>query len=91
MSRAGLYKYLAGTSVPSLRVLRNAKRHFGVRLSYGELGDSYIKARRRSSDQLELEFSVGGISKEQVEVVKISPKGERSLEVTVRLTFSATA
>ena len=91
ITRAGVYKILAGTTIPSLRVLRNARRYWGVHLNYGELGDTYIKAKRIDPRQMEIQFSISDISKEQIEVAKFSPKGENSLELVIKIDFSRTA
>lgn len=48
-----LHKYLNQNAIPSLRVLNRARRRFGVRLSYGDLGDGYIKPTK---DERQLEF-----------------------------------
>jgi len=91
ITRAGVYKILAGTTIPSLRVLRNARKYWGLRLNYGELGDSYIKAKRTDPRQMEIQFSISDISKEQIEVARFSPKGENSLELVIKIDFSKTA
>lgn len=91
ITRAGVYKILAGRTIPSLRVLRNARKHWGVHLNYGELGDTYIKAKRTDPRQMEIQFSISDISKEQIEVAKFSPRGENSLELVIKIDFSRTA
>ena len=91
ITRAGVYKILAGTTIPSLRVLRNARRHWGVHLNYGELGDTYIKAKRTDPRQMEIQFAISDISKEQIEVARFSPKGENSVELVIKIDFSKTA
>jgi len=88
ITRAGLYKILGGKTVPSLRVLRNARRFFGVQLNYGELGGSYTKAKKEDPRQVRLQFSVGDISTERIEVRKFSPAGENSLELVIRIDLS---
>ena len=91
ITRAGVYKILAGTSIPSLRVLRNARKYWRVHLDYGELGDKYIKAKRTDPRQIEIQFAISDISKEQIEVARFSPKGENSLELVIKIDFSKTA
>ena len=91
ITRAGVYKILAGTTIPSLRVLRNARKYWGIRLNYGELGDTYIKAKRTDPRQMGIQFSIRDISKKHIEIAKISPKGENSVELVIKIDFSRTA
>jgi hypothetical protein len=62
-----------------------------VRLNYGELGDTYIKAKRADPQQMEIQFSMKDISKEQIKVERVAPKGENSLELVIRIDFPRTA
>jgi len=91
ITRAGLHKYLTGRVIPSLRVLREARRRWDIRLSYGELGDGYVKVQRQDSPQMELQFSIEDLSKEQIHVAKFSPKGVNSAELVIRIDFSKSA
>ena len=91
ITRAGAYKILAGATIPSLRVLRYARKYWGVSVNYGELGDGYIKAKRTDPRQMEFQLSLGDISKEQIAVAKFSPRGENSLELLIKIDFSRTA
>jgi len=91
ITRAAVYKIMDGNRIPSLRVLRKAKQFFGVKVSYGELGDGYVKTRRADPRQIKIEFSVGDVSRDQIEVKKFSPVGENSLELLIRIDFSKTA
>src|SRR5438046_1755917 len=68
ITRAALNKYINGKSIPRLRVLQKARKYWGVRLSYGELGDTYIKAKKADPKQARFEFDLGEISKEQIEI-----------------------
>jgi transcriptional regulator with XRE-family HTH domain len=91
ITRAGVYKILAGTTIPSLRVLRNARKYWRVHLEYGELSDTYIQAKRTDPRQMEIQFSVSDISKDQIEVAKFSAKEENSLELVIKIDFSKIA
>ena len=91
VTRSAVYKIMDGNTVPTLGVLRKAKQFFGVQVSYGELGDGYVKTRRGDPRQIKIEFSVGDISRDQIEVKKFSPAGENSLELLIRIDFSKTA
>jgi transcriptional regulator with XRE-family HTH domain len=91
ITRAALHKYLTQQAIPSLRVLDNARRFFGVHIPYGELGESYLKSKKRDHRQLELRFSVETISKDQVEIKRLSPRGDNAVELLIRIDFSKTA
>jgi transcriptional regulator with XRE-family HTH domain len=90
VTRAALHKYLNQKSIPSLRVLQRARRFWGVRLAYGELGDSYVKPKKNAR-QMEFQFSVEDVSKEQIEIKRFSPKGPNAVELLVKINFSKTA
>ena len=81
----------SGQPFPSLRVLSRARHYWAVDLSYGELGDEYIKPRKGNPKQLELQFSMSDITKEQIEVKKLSPKSDGSVELLLRINFSKSA
>jgi len=90
VSRAMLHKYLVQESMPGLRVLQRARKYWGVQLSYGGLGQEFVK-RSRDSRQMEMQFSIEDISKDQIEIKKFSPKGEGAVELLIRIDFSKTA
>jgi transcriptional regulator with XRE-family HTH domain len=91
ITRAALHKYLNLKSIPSLRVLAKARKYWGVQLSYGDLGDAYIQAKKKDSRQAEFQFSIADVSKDQIEIRRVSPKGERALEVLIKIDFSKSA
>jgi len=91
ITRAAFHKYMAQKAIPSLRVLHRAWRYWGVQLAYGDLGDRYIKAKKKDPRQMELQFPLGDISKEQVEVKRFSPKGETAVELLLRIDLSKSA
>jgi len=91
ITRAAFHKHVTGKAIPSLRVLSNARKYWGVRLSYGELGEEFIKAKKKNPGQMEFQFSIADISTEQIEVKKFSPKGERAVELLIKIDFSKSA
>jgi transcriptional regulator with XRE-family HTH domain len=91
VTRAGFHKYVSGKAIPSLRVLANARRYWGVRLSYGALGDAYVKTKRKDPRQTEFQFSIGEISKNQIEIRRVCPKGENAVEVLIKIDLSRPA
>ncbi len=91
ITRAGFHKYLSRKAIPSLRVLQEARRRWGVRLRYGELGEAYLKAKKVDTGQMEFQFSLEDLSKEQIRVTRFAPKGPNSAELSIQIDFSKTA
>lgn len=93
ITRAGLHKYVRkeAQSIPSLRVLERARRLWKVRLSYGGLSDEFIARKSVSAGQLEFQFSVGDIAKENIQIQKVSPKGDKAVELLLKIDFSKRA
>ena len=91
ITRAALHKQMTGKTIPSLRVLEKARKYWGVRLSYGELDQSYVKPKKKDPKQMELQLSFEDISKEQIEIKRFSPKGEFAVELLIRIDFSKSA
>ena|SRR5258708_337951 len=91
ITRAGFHKQITGKTMPSLRVLRNARKYWGVRLSYGELGDRYVSAKKADPRQMGFAFMIEGISKDQFDVKRVSRKGPNAIELVIQIDFSKTA
>jgi transcriptional regulator with XRE-family HTH domain len=91
ITRAGVYKILGGKTIPSLRVLRKARKYWNVRLTYGDFGDGYTKARKADPRQIEFQFPIGDISKDRIEVERVSPKPNNSVQLVIRIDLSRTA
>lgn len=90
VTRAALHKYLSQKSIPSLRVLHRARQYWGVRLTYGDLGDRYVNLKK-DNRQMEFQFSAEAVSKEQIEIKKFSRKGINTAELLIKIHFSKTA
>jgi transcriptional regulator with XRE-family HTH domain len=91
ITRAAFHKHVTGKSIPSLRVLSKARKYWGVQLSYAELGEDFIRVKRKNPGQMEFRFSLADISTEQIEVKKFSLKGEKAVELLIRIDFSKSA
>jgi transcriptional regulator with XRE-family HTH domain len=91
VTRAAFHKYVTKKAIPSLRVLALARTRWGVQIPYGELGESYLNAKKGDLRQMELRFSVETISKDQVEIKRLSPRGDNAVELLIRIDFSKTA
>src|SRR5260370_38271054 len=57
ITRAAFHKHVTGKAIPSLRVLEKARRYWDVQLSYGELGNTYVKSKKKDPRQTEFQFS----------------------------------
>lgn len=84
ITRAALYKHFNQQSMPSLRVLQRAKK-YGVRLSYGDLGNRYLTSSKEDPRQTRFPFTLEDVSKEQVYVKKFSPKNDGALELLIQI------
>jgi transcriptional regulator with XRE-family HTH domain len=91
ITRAAFHKHVTMKAIPSLRVLARARKYWGVQLSYDDLGDTYVKAKKKDPRQAEFQFSIADISKDQIEIKRVSPKGENSLEVLIKIDLSRSA
>jgi transcriptional regulator with XRE-family HTH domain len=87
ITRAALHKYLHRTAIPSLRVLERARKFWGVKLSYGELEDSYVRTKSKDPRQLEFQFSLSEISAEQIQIRRFTAKSESTAELVIRIDF----
>ncbi len=88
ITRAAYHKYITGKSIPSLRVIGNAARYFGVRLQYPNVDYGVVQTKRSDTRQLEFQFSLADITPSQIEVVKFSPKRQGIVELRLRINFS---
>jgi hypothetical protein len=91
VTRAGFHKYVTRQSIPSLRVLKRARKYWGVHLSYTELGARFVGASKEDPRQMKLQLSLENISKEQIEVKRFSASGEKAVELVIRINFSKSA
>jgi transcriptional regulator with XRE-family HTH domain len=91
VTRAGFHKYMTLNAIPSLRVLQRARKCWKVQIKYGEIGSAYLSTKKKDPRQMEFQFSVADISKEQIEIKKISAKGETAVELLIRIDFSKSA
>src|SRR5258706_15899896 len=80
ITRAAFHKHVHRKAIPSLRVLANARKYWGVQLSYHDLGDAFVKAKKKNTRQTEFLFSVAAIAIEKIEVHRVTPKGVKAVE-----------
>ena len=91
ITRAAFHKHVTCQAIPRLAVLEKARRFWGVEIRYGALDTTYVKARRKDPRQMEFSFSIEDISKEQIEIKRFSPKGEKGIELLININFTKSA
>jgi transcriptional regulator with XRE-family HTH domain len=93
ITRSALHKYTRSESqsIPNLRVLDKARKIWKMQVSYGEIGEEFIAAKAQSKDQMEFQFSIESIAKENIKVQKVTPKGTSAVEVLLKISFSKPA
>ena len=91
VTRAAFHKYVTCKSIPGLGVLSKARRYWGVKLSYADLDESFFRSKRKDPRQEEFQFSIAGVSKDQIEVKKFSARGESCIDLVITIDFSKDA
>ena len=93
ITRAALHKYTRSESqsIPSLRVLEKARRIWKVRLQYGDLGEGFVSKAPRGHGQLEFQFTTGDIVKENIRVQRVTPRGDKAVELLINISFEKPA
>ena len=88
ISLASFYKYAAGEDLPRMEVLRDAQlRWKGVKWDLIDVSEITKKKKIESPEQYVLSF-LQEVHEEDVEIVKIGPKGERVLQVLINIRFT---
>jgi transcriptional regulator with XRE-family HTH domain len=90
VTKAAYYKYVNKQSMPSLRVLKKARK-WGVRLSYPGLGDGFIRTAKADPRQMTIQFSGDDVSAQQIKVKRFSPKGDKALELVIHIDLTKSA
>jgi hypothetical protein len=89
VSLKSFYKYLRGENIPDIEVLRRAKREWDIKWpKLMDPSDILPTDRARTAEQYVFSF-LDSVQKGDVEIVDIGPKGYRSLQVTLKIRFSA--
>ena len=88
VSRMALWKYLKGKAVPSLPVLRRARRFHGINLPYGDLALKFPGTKREDPRQMKFQFSIADVTKETFEVKKFTARADGSAELLLAIDFS---
>jgi hypothetical protein len=85
---SSFYKYLKGRTVPDMQVLKNATENWGIQWKYLDPSEILPKRKVRSPKQFVLAF-LDALQEDDIEVVKVGPKGLNVLQVTLNIRFSA--
>jgi hypothetical protein len=87
ISLASFYKYAAGDDLPRMEVLRAAKEKWeGVEWDLIDVSQITEKKEMASPEQYALSF-LQEFRTEDVQIAKIGPKGERTLQLLVNIRF----
>jgi transcriptional regulator with XRE-family HTH domain len=85
---SSFYKYLKGQTVPDMQVLSNATKKWGIKWKYLDPSEIFPKQKVRSPQQFVFAF-LDALHEEDVEVVRVGPKKNNILQVTLNIRFSA--
>jgi hypothetical protein len=87
ISLASFYKYAAGSDLPRMEVLRDAQSLW-KEVKWDLIDVSEITTRKKiaSPEQYVLSF-LQEVREENVEIARIGPKGERTLQVLLNIRF----
>lgn len=89
VSLASFYKYINGENVPDVEVLRRAKREWDIKWpKLMDPSDILPTEKARTAEQYVFSF-LDALQKTDVEIIDIGPKGYRSLQVTLKIRFTA--
>lgn len=85
---SSFYNYLKGKTVPDMQVLRTATEKWGIKWKYLDPSEILPRQNMRSPKQFVFAF-LDALQQQDVEVIKIGPKGQSILQVTLNIRFSA--
>lgn len=85
---SSFYNYLKGKTVPDMQVLRTATEKWGIKWKYLDPSEILPRQKMRSPKQFVFAF-LDALQQQDVKVIKIGPKGQSILQVTLNIRFSA--
>ena len=85
---ASFYNYVAGTDLPRMEVLEEAREKWGIKWDLIDPAEILRKKKVGSTEQFVFSF-IDAVRKEDVEVSRIGPEGTTVLEVRFRIRFPA--
>jgi hypothetical protein len=85
---ASFYNYLAGTDLPRIETLDDAREKWGIKWDLIDTEEMLRKKRVDSAEQFVFSF-IDAVRKEDVEVSRVGPQGSTVLEVRFRIRFPA--
>lgn len=89
VSLASFYNYVNGQTVPDVEVVRRAKKEWDIKWpKLMDPSDILPTDKARTAEQYIFSF-LDALQKTDVEIIDIGPKGYKSLQVTLKIRFSA--
>jgi len=88
VSRASFYNYINGKTVPDLEVLRKASEKWGIHWKFIDASQILPKLTVNTPKQYVFSF-LDAVRRDDVEILQIGPKGPKSLQVTMKIRFTA--
>jgi transcriptional regulator with XRE-family HTH domain len=85
---SSFYKYLKGQTLPDMDVLRRASECWKIKWPYMDFSELMPTREVRTSKQLVFSF-LQLLRADDIEVVKVGPKNQNILQVTLNIRFSA--
>ncbi len=88
ISPASFYNYINGKTVPDMEVLRRASEKWGIKWKYIDASEILPKLKVRTPEQYVFSF-LDAVREKDVEILQVGPKGYKTLQVTMRIRFTA--
>jgi hypothetical protein len=88
ISLASFYNYVNGKTVPDMDVLKKASEKWGTKWKYIDTSEILPKLKIREPEQFVFSF-LDALRESDVEIVRIGPKGHKTLQVTLNIRFTA--
>jgi len=85
---SSFYNYLKGKTVPDMQVLKAASEKWGIKWKY--IDPSEILPTRKVASPKQFVFAfLDALQEQDIKVVKVGPKRQNVLQVTLNIRFSA--
>lgn len=85
---ASFYKYMAGTNVPDMKVLRAAEEKWGVKWKYLDASEVFRAKKVRSAEQLVFSF-LSAMQEKDIEIVEVEAVGKSVLRISLNVRIPA--
>ena len=88
ISVASVYNYIKRKNVPDMNVLKKASERWGTKWRYIDASEILPKLKIHEPQQYVFSF-LDALRESDVEIVRIGPKGAKTLQVTLNIRFTA--